>query len=326
MRWTGVLAVAITLACFESHARADGVTLKMGTLAAEGSRYMKDILALSREIEKRTDGKVKLRWYSDGKRGDELEMAAEVKAGTLHGGAFSDVGLVELAPQMRAFQYPGLFRDYAQVDVASSAVFEDVQKLFSDRQLVFAMWADLGFSRIFSSSKISTVDQVAGAPLTVDAAEVGTIYGLSLLGIDATSMERDAYITAIAADDVDVWAMPPLYAIANGVHVRARYVWGLPYRYVIGGLVFAQFAWKALTDDQQKIVAEVCREWEPKARERWRAETDDGLQALKKLGISLYRASESQTDAFFELADARRDAYAAHYGVEALMDALTGTR
>ena len=296
MRQMGVITGVIVVACCAPSARADGVALRMGTLAAEGSRYGKDIAAMSREIEQRTDGKVKLEWYYDGRRGDDVEMAAKLVAGELHGGAFSDVGLTELVPAMRALQVPGMFRDYAEVDRVTAALHDHVRDLFADRKVVFAMWADLGFSHVFSRSKITHVDQ-----LPDDIVASG----------------------ALPTGDEAAWALPPLYALASGSHVHADYVWGLPYRYVTGGLVFAEFAWNALTEQQQQVVTEVCREWEPKARERWRAETVDGLNALKKKSITLVKASDAETAVFFEQAAAQRDGYAAKWKVEDLMTRLS---
>src|SRR5215217_4900529 len=107
------------------HALAEGrdpVTLKLGTLAIDGSRYMKDILALGDEIDRKTRGNVKLSWSSGGQLGEEADMAQLIARGKLDGGGFSETGLVALVPEMASWGAPGLFLDLDQVDRATAAL------------------------------------------------------------------------------------------------------------------------------------------------------------------------------------------------------------
>lgn len=81
MGWIRIAIGLLVLALGPGTARAgEPVTLRLGTLAIDGSRYMKDVLALSREIEERTRGAVRIDWVSDGRLGDERAMADLITA------------------------------------------------------------------------------------------------------------------------------------------------------------------------------------------------------------------------------------------------------
>jgi len=101
MGWIRFAIGLFVLALGVRTASADApVVLRLGTLAIDGSRYMKDVLALSQELEKRTRGAVRLDWVSDGRLGDERAMADLITAGKLDGGGFSETGLTVLVPDM----------------------------------------------------------------------------------------------------------------------------------------------------------------------------------------------------------------------------------
>ncbi len=268
----------------------DPVRLRVGTQAIDGSRYMKDILALGEEIEKRTRGSVQLDWVSGGQLGDETAMADLIARGKLDGGGFSETGLVALVPEMAVWRAPGLFRSYEEVDRATAAVDGTVRELFAKRGLSFAMWADLGFSQVFSTAPITSVRDVLhrAAPWIT-------------LPLDGTLTD------AITSGRARAWTMPPLYMLAIGTR-RVRAMSDLRYRYVVGGLVFSRAAWARLTSADQQTVLAVCREREPRIRASWRKETERGIAALRKSGVVITASSETERAAFADVASKSREA------------------
>lgn len=276
-----VLAVLVVIG-FQP-ARADKatdepVTLRLGTLAIEGSRYMTDIAAFSAELEKRA--RISITWSSSGQLGDEAAMVAQIESGKLDGAGLSETGLIAAVPEMAVWRYPGMFRDASEVDRATSAQGARVRERFAKRGLVFAMWADLGFAHVFASERAATLHDMLGraSPWITQP-------------LDATLFE------SVASGKARAWAMPPLYVLAIG-KVHAKEMSRLPYRYVVGGLVLSRAAWGRLDARQQKLVREICRTWEPKLRARWRAESERGVTALEKLGVRVHAVSERELETF----------------------------
>lgn len=286
MRLIGFALLAL-VALDASRATADPrdpVTLRIGTQAIDGSRYMKDILALGKEIEKRTRGAVQVDWVSGGQLGDDAVMANLIASGKLDGGGLSETGLIALVPEMAVWRSPGLMRTYEEVDRATAAADATVRELFTQRGLTFAMWADLGFAHVFST-----------APITSLRAVLQTAAPWIKLPLDGTLTD------AITRGQARAWAMPPLYMLAIGSsHVRAMS--NLRHRYVIGGLVFSRAAWSRLTPADQKTVLAVCREREPRIRASWRKESERGVAALHKSGVAITAAQDPELAAFAEAA------------------------
>ncbi len=280
------------------------VRLRLGTLAVDGSRYMKDVLALSQEIEKRTRRAVRIDWVSDGRLGDERAMADLTTRGKLDGGGFSETGLAALVPDMVVWGNPGLFRGYEEVDRATAALAPAIRERFAKRDLVFVMWADLGFSQLFSTEPTARVED-----LFARAAPWIT------MPID------QKLIAEITSGRARAWTLPPLYMLAIG-HARAKYMSALRYRYVVGGLVVSRSAWARLRPADQAIVLEVCREWEPRLRESWRRETERGIAALQKSGTKILPVSEGELASFAESSAKSRTEHAARWGLSDLLNKI----
>jgi TRAP-type C4-dicarboxylate transport system substrate-binding protein len=299
-------ALVLALALTPRAARADEpVTLRLGTLAIDGSRYMKDMLALSREIEQRTRGAVRLDWVSDGRLGDERAMVELITAGKLDGGGFSETGLTAMVPDMVVWRYPGLFRTYDEVDRATAALTPAMRERFAQRDVVFVMWADLGFSQVFSTEPTASLPEL-----------------LARAAPWITKPLDPKLVGEITAGRARAWALPPLYMLAIG-HARARYISALRYRYVVGGLVLSKAAWSRLRPADQATLLEVCREREPRLRESWRRETERGIAALEKAGLQSLPVSDAELATFTADAVKSRAEHAARWGLAELLGKIS---
>jgi TRAP-type C4-dicarboxylate transport system substrate-binding protein len=285
------ILVALVILVGTAHAERDErdpIRLRAGTLAIEGSRYMKDMAQLAAAIEKRTRGSVQLDWVADGQLGEEADMAKLVVSNKLDGGGFSETGLVSLVPEMATWGEPGRFHTYDDVDTAFASHAAKLRERFAKKDLVLVMWADLGFARVFSRE-----------PMTNMAATLRASKADLVRPIDGV------LASAIASGALRTWAVPPLYMVAIGN--QARYMSNLRYRYVVGALVFSKRAWSRLSSTQQASVLDVCRAWEPKIRASWRKETERGIAALGKAGVTTNAATDADIAAFVELTSTRTE-------------------
>lgn len=299
MRCALALTIAAVLAG-SAHAGDDPVRLRLGTLAVDGSRYMQDILALAKEIEHRTRGSVLLEWRPNGQLGDDVALAKRVLAGTLDGGGFTETGLIAIAPEMDVWRYPGLFQTYDDVDRATAALDARIRELFDKRGTVFVMWADLGFAHVFSSARISSLRDVL------------------LRAANWLPLPLDQTLTrAVANGSAKAWSLPPLFVLAMGA--KPHSMSNLRYRYVVGGLVISRAAWARLDAEQQATVRDVCREWEPRLRARWRKETERGIAALRKAGLVIHVPTGAEVTAFLESSAKRRTEHATHAKIDELV-------
>src|SRR3990172_8851111 len=79
----GCLLVSFT--AFSSRALAEKVILKIGTLAPEGSTWVKTFREINRELVEKTRDQVAIRIFPGGILGDEEDMLRKIKVGQIQG-------------------------------------------------------------------------------------------------------------------------------------------------------------------------------------------------------------------------------------------------
>ena len=95
------LAAAVLLAALTPGAtRAQ--TIKLATLAPQGSIWDQTIRAMGDRWNKETAGRVQLRIYAGGVAGDESDALRKTRAGQFQGLAITVAGLTEIDPAARA--------------------------------------------------------------------------------------------------------------------------------------------------------------------------------------------------------------------------------
>ena len=70
-----------------------GMTLKIATIAPEGSYWITEMRKAAQTIKQRTDGRVKFKFYPGGVMGGENNVLRKIRLGQLHGGMFTGGGL-----------------------------------------------------------------------------------------------------------------------------------------------------------------------------------------------------------------------------------------
>src|SRR4030042_6015297 len=93
-----------------------GSLIKLGTLAPEGSSWMKTFNAINTEVMRKTGNTVRFRIYPGGILGDEMDMLRKLKIGQIQGVALTSAGLSTLFNEIDVLQVPFLFQTYEEVD------------------------------------------------------------------------------------------------------------------------------------------------------------------------------------------------------------------
>ena len=73
------------------------LTIKLGTLAPEGSPWYNIVRDMAEAWKADSGGKVEIRIYAGGIAGDESDMVRKMRVGQLHAAAISGAGLASIA-------------------------------------------------------------------------------------------------------------------------------------------------------------------------------------------------------------------------------------
>jgi TRAP-type C4-dicarboxylate transport system substrate-binding protein len=141
-----LLVMAGVTAASEAKAESE---VTMATLAPEASPWGKVFTAWASALERKTDKKLKLKWYF-GSQGDEETMIGKVRSGQLSGAAVTSVGLSAIHKNILAMQMPGLFSKWAAVDKARDALMPEFEAGIGKEGFKLIGSGDVGLARTMS--------------------------------------------------------------------------------------------------------------------------------------------------------------------------------
>ena len=199
-------------------APAQNVVLKLGTLAPEGTSWVKAFRDINRELEQKTNKQVSLRFFPGGILGDEEDMLRKVKVGQIQGALLTGGGLGLIFKDIKILAIPFLFQNYKEVD----AVLEQNGRLFPEgicRTMVSSPWG--GPNRV---SFICFPRNRSGMPRTCAKGKVwiweDTAMGRAVfkeLGVNAIPLSITDILMALQTGMIDTVYSSPLAAISSAV-------------------------------------------------------------------------------------------------------------
>ncbi len=150
----GRLAVAAAGACcavtVRAAAPAQAETFRIATLAPKNSSWGKVFKVWQKVVEKKTDGKLKLRIYYNAVQGDEHAMVSKMKTGQLDGASLAAGGLSLIHRDVLILQLPGVVNSWPLLDMVRGIVGTRIEAGFEKKGFKILDWGDIGLVRTMS--------------------------------------------------------------------------------------------------------------------------------------------------------------------------------
>ncbi|MEK6608662.1 MAG: TRAP transporter substrate-binding protein DctP, partial [Myxococcota bacterium] len=153
-RFRGLVALAAALvsASGREAAGAEPIVVRIGTIAPEGTTWVRELRVAARAVEQRTGGAVRLKPYPGAVLGDEREMVRQMTLGRLEGAMLTTVGLEMAVPAMQVFHMPLLLDSFSEVDRAIETLRPMLAGEYARAGLVDAGTGPIGSVRVFSTA------------------------------------------------------------------------------------------------------------------------------------------------------------------------------
>jgi TRAP-type transport system periplasmic protein len=297
-RWNTLGLVCLATALFSTGTGLAQVTLKVATLAPEGSIWMQALHDAKTEIEAATAGAVKLKIYPGGIMGSEKDVLFKIKTGQLQGGGFMGYAIGKICPDASALMFPMVFRNYEEVD----RVLEKMRPFLDDharKNGYEAMgWTEVGFSYAFGMKPIASLEELRAtkvwgldSPMLI---ELFAAAGISSIPANVTDV-----LTSLQTGSLETVFGPPTAAVAVQWHTKIRYYNTMRLTYAIGGVFLSSAGWSTVPPPQREVVKAAidrhCRLLTPKVRKS----DIEALEFIRSQGV-VPIAETPETRAAFE--------------------------
>ncbi len=264
----------------ELPARQDGAappgatrTLRLATLAPEGTEWADAARDAARRIREETGGRVELQWNLGAVMGDEASMMTRMREGTLEGGVFSMVGLTREVPPMVFMGLPFLFRDGKEAREIFRRFAPVFQERFLEKELILLGSFSLGFGRLFTVEEAGDLEQLAALRTWTWKGDSlgGTVF--RALGFrNLVPLEMTDVLPALQYQLLDAFSGTCYTISVLQWFPYAKYVVPLNWAYTFGGIVVRVDAFKGISprdrDLFRRVISELVRRMETESREK----------------------------------------------------------
>jgi TRAP-type transport system periplasmic protein len=281
-----VAAVMVAMLGFSRTAAAEAKEIKLGTLAPKDSAWGKVFGAWSKAVEEESSGAVKLTWFFNGSKGDEVAMVGKMRSKELDAAAITATGLAQIWPHIGALQMPGLFPTWAKLDAVRDKVSPKFDKEFAQQGFVILGKGDVGMAHLMSRGiAVRTPDDLKKAhPFYISGDPIGQKF-LETVGVPSPkALTVPAILPAVSSrseGSIDVINSPSIAAEQLGWAPHMTHINNLPTGIGIGALVMSKEAYDSLPADAKAVLERTGKNTGRLLTDRIRKIDEDAFNRLK---------------------------------------------
>ena len=281
-----------------------GKTLKIATLSPEGSDWMQKMRAGAKEIEEKTNGRVKFKFYPGGVMGDDQAVLRKIKIGQLQGGALTGGSIIKANPDYRIFSLLLTYKNQGEINYVRQYIDPIIKKGFEKGGFVILGMAEAGFAYSMSSRKaISNIEQLQQQKVWTPSNDKISQETWQSLGVTPIPLPYGDVLTGLQTGLIDTVTMSPIGAIALQWYTQIKYVTDMPILYSLGVLTINKKVFNKIKSADQKIVRDVMNKAFDAIEATNRKNNIEALQVLKQNGIKFIKPSDDDYKEWQHLAD-----------------------
>jgi TRAP-type transport system periplasmic protein len=296
------LLLAALLAALAPAAQAQTVTLKLGTLAPQGSTWHELLKEMAQRWEQASGGQVKLRIYAGGAQGSEGDMVRKMGIGQLQAASISNVGMHDVIPEPQGLSVPFLFQDAAQMECAFAKVRPRIDAALDRRGLVAIQWSRIGSIHLFCSSPRKTPADMSTARIWAWEGDPKSVEAFRAAGLKPVVLSATDIVPSLQTGMIDCVPNVPLYVLTARLYEKANHMMDLPWSYMLGATVVRKDAWEKIPADTRQKLLGIAKELGEKVDAEVKRLNADAVGAMQKGGLQVvngdagaWRASMEKT-------------------------------
>jgi len=277
---------------------AQKVVLKMGTLAPEGTAWVKAFREIGRELEQKTNQQVQLRVFPSGILGDEVDMLRKIKVGQIQGALLTGGGLGVVFKDIKILSIPFLFQNYPEVDAVMNKMSGFFQKGLEQEGFSTMGWAEQGFIYLFSKQPIRIAADIEKRKVWIwqDTAMGRAVF--KELGVNPIPLNIPDILMALQTGMIDTVYASPMAAISMQWFTKVSYLTDVPLAYSAGAVVFRKSALEKVPADRREMMKETFQRHLDPLKEKIRAENKKAIEVLAGKGIKRVTPSPKDVKEF----------------------------
>ena len=283
------LATLLNLALIAGACYGGNVTIKLATVAPEGTSWMLALKEAVAEVKSKTAGRVNFRIYPGGIAGDEPDVIKKMRVGQYQGAVFTGVGMGEILPESRVVELPYLYRSVEEIDYLQGRFTPVIEQGFRARNFEFIAWMEPGLVYLMSQKPIRKPADLQGVRMWVWEGDPLADAMIKAYRIAPVPIALPDVLMALQTGMINTVYAPPLAALALQWHTRVKYFLDEPLTNSTGAVLISRDAWAKITPADQSAVKETMRAHLARLARVTRRQNQESIEKFRRMGIKIER-------------------------------------
>lgn len=304
MRKLQYTALLLLITAISATAPAVAVTVKLASLAPDGSVWDLAIEEMGAEWAEATDGRVRLRVYPGGVAGDESDVVRKMRIGQLHAAALTAGGLTDIDDAFRVFSIPMFFDSYEELYYVMDRMTPELSKRLEDKGYVLLNWAHAGWIHLFSTQPVTSLEQLKTTKLFVGAGDDRAVQWWKNNGYRPVPLATTDILTGLQTGMIEALPSPPLAALLLQWYKRAPNMLDIGLAPLVGATIVQKRVWQSIDEgDRKSLLAAAAVLGETLEREV-PGQDAESVAEMEKRGLKVVRVDDPERMKSFRTAAA----------------------
>lgn len=262
--------------------------IKLGHAQVVSHPVHEAMLFMAKQIEKKSEGKIRVKVYPNQQLGSERELLELLQIGSLGMTKVSAAALEGFAPTMQVFGMPYLFRDDEhQRKVLEGPIGKQLLLDGEEFWLRGLTYYDAGKRSFYTKDKpVETPEDLAGLKVRV-MESVTASNMVKALGSSPTPVSYGELYTALQQGIVDAAENNPPSLYTSKHYEVCKYYSLDEHTALPDVVIISTKVWENLTEEEQKWVQEAADESATYEYKLWEESTAESMRELEKAGVTI---------------------------------------
>ena len=262
-------------------------TIKMGTLAPEGSVWHNVLRDMAEDWKEISDGRIRVRIYPGGIAGDDSDMVRKVRIGQLHAAALTGQGLSTIAEEISIFQMPMLLRSDAELDYVRDKLAPELEVLMEEKGFKVLYWSEVGWVYLFSNQPVRQPADLKPLNIWVWAGDAAWADALKDGGYRPVPLPATEIHTGLTSGLLDAFATTPVAALSYQWFGQAKNMMAMKWAPLTAAVVVSTKTWDRIPEDIRPEILAAAIKAGDRAKVEIRGLEAEAIKAMEGFGLKV---------------------------------------
>lgn len=285
-----LLALSLVLSAVPPAAAA---TIKLGTLAPEGSPWHEILIDMTTEWSRASGGDLRVRIYPGGVVGDEADMVRKMRIGQLHAAALTGQGLAEIAPEVRALQMPMMFTSDDELAYVRARISGRIEAALEAKGFKLLLWGDAGWVYFFTKTPVIGPEDLRPLRIFTWAGDTAVTDAYRSQGYQPVPLAATEIHSALQAGLVEAIPVTPIAALSFQWFGLANHMTDVKWAPLVGAVVIKIDKWRSLPADLRARMLDIARRAGARLQKSVSGLGAEAIAVMEKHGLVVHEVPDA---------------------------------